>query len=305
MRVLVPALRAKYPDAGIGVVTNGSLLDEEKLAWIQEHGMSVAISHDGPGQHLRGPDPLDAPETLAVWRRFVDVLAPAGKLSINSVLTADNCDVLVIRQWFVERLGEQAPVNFEGVVNIHDEATRQSSGQFTPEQYEVLKRSVYLALFSPEFDSRNMLGERATKFARALLERRPSSALGQKCSMDREDSLAVDLKGNALTCHNTGANSKHNIGHVSDFANIRLDTSWHWSKREFCPTCPVLQICQGACMYVEGDDFAATCENEFQYAVPVFAAVLYDLFGVVFEAFEGEIKRPTLKRVIPILAVGG
>ena len=305
MRVLVPALREKYPDAQIGVITNGSLLDDEKLAWLQEYDMSVSISHDGPGQHLRGPDPLDTPETLAIWQRYVDVLAPKGRLSINSVLTADNCDVLAIRQWFVDRLGEEVPTNFEGVVNIHDEVTRGSSGQFTPEQYEAMKRSVYLALFSPEFEAHSMLGKRAVKFARALIERQPASSLGQKCSMDRADSLAVDLKGNALTCHNTGANSKHKIGHVGDFDNIKLDTSWHWSKREYCPSCPVLQICQGACMYIEGDDFAVTCQNEFEYAVPVFAAVLYDMFGVVFEAFEGEIKRPKLKKVIPIMAVGG
>jgi hypothetical protein len=44
------------------VITNGSLLTEDICAWLYAMGFSVAISHDGPGQYVRGPDPFDDPE---------------------------------------------------------------------------------------------------------------------------------------------------------------------------------------------------------------------------------------------------
>lgn len=302
MRVLVPGLKSRFPNADFGIITNGSLLDLEKLDWLISNNISISISHDGPGQSLRGVDPLDDPKVLDLWKIFVKELTPRGLLSVNSVLTAENCDVMAIRSWFVEKLGREVRTNFEGVVNVHDDNTMASSAKFTNVQYTTMKQSVFKAVFSDEFDRYSSLGQRAIGFFNSVVNNRPAAALGQKCGMDKESSLAVDLAGNVLTCHNTGANSKHKIGHVSDFQNIKLDTSWHWSKREYCPTCPVLQICQGGCMYLDGAGFDVTCENEFQYAVPIFAAGIYALFGATFEAFEGEIKRPKLKKVIPITA---
>ena len=37
-------------------------ISREKLDFIAEHDVEITISHDGPGQHLRGPDPFDDPD---------------------------------------------------------------------------------------------------------------------------------------------------------------------------------------------------------------------------------------------------
>ena len=65
LKPLAEALRERFPDASFGIVTNGSLLDAEKNAWLDALGFGVGISHDGPGQSVRGPDPLDDPEKWA------------------------------------------------------------------------------------------------------------------------------------------------------------------------------------------------------------------------------------------------
>ena len=65
LRPLAQLLRSKYPSAHFSVITNGSLLNVEVNEWLDVMGFSVGISHDGPGQHVRGPDPLDDPEKRA------------------------------------------------------------------------------------------------------------------------------------------------------------------------------------------------------------------------------------------------
>ena len=99
------------------------------------------------------------------------------------------------------------------------------------------------------------------------MRRRPIEALGQKCGMDSPDAIAVDLRGNVMTCQNTGAKDAHKIGHVADFDAIALDTATHFAFRPECISCPVVQLCKGACMSLEGDFFAQSCANEFAFNV--------------------------------------
>ena len=52
-------LHKKYPEAKFSVITNGSLINQEIIDFIQKYNFSVSISHDGIGQKTRGPDPLE------------------------------------------------------------------------------------------------------------------------------------------------------------------------------------------------------------------------------------------------------
>lgn len=305
MQVLVEDLRKRFPNSDFNIVTNGSLLDEEKFEWVVKNNLGVAVSHDGPGQHLRGPDPLEEEGMLEIWQKFVDERSPIGMMSFNTVITAKNCDIAKIRKWFVDRLGDKVVNNFEGVALVHDNGAREHGDVlFSRDDYTVMQKSIYESIITGDAASNPALFHRVRDFISSLIEKRPSKMLGQKCGMDKEGMLAVDLKGNALTCHNTGANSKHNIGNVYDFDNIALDTSWHWSTRESCNYCPVLQICQGSCMYLEGDDFADSCDNEFFYAMPVLAGVLKIVFDLTLIGVDGDIRRPQkTKKKFPIKVV--
>jgi uncharacterized protein len=147
------------------------------------------------------------------------------------------------------------------------------------------------------------LFEKAEEFLESLCTRRPSSALGQKCGMDRDDQLAVDLTGRVMTCQNTGAKGRHGIGSVYALDDVRLDTARHWSHRECCNYCPVLQLCKGACMYLEGDLFAQTCENEYHYNLAILAGVVKQATGLELVRVEGDVRRPKASRTIPIKAV--
>jgi len=274
---LVPALAKRFPGARFSIITNGSLLDREKLDFIANYDITIGISHDGPGQHLRGPDPLDEPEK----RRWIEALLAErpAKTGFNTVLTREHHDLKALKAWFAERLGPSACVGLEGVVNVYDAATLLGAGRFEPAQLNSLTWSVFEALVADP--NAFGLGARIRDFYASLQRRRPIEALGQKCGMDRPEHIAVDLQGNVMTCQNTGAKGVHKIGHVGAFDGIKLDTATHFAFRPECMSCPVVQLCKGACMFLEGDFFAQSCANEFAFNMGVLMAAVWHLTGMV------------------------
>jgi uncharacterized protein len=125
------------------------------------------------------------------------------------------------------------------------------------------------------------LGERIDEFYASIQRRRPIEALGQKCGMDSPDDLVVDLRGNVVTCQNTGAKGVHKIGHVADFDAIALDTATHFAFRDECMTCPVVQLCKESCMFLEGDFFKQSCTNEFAFNMGIMMAAVWHLTRMV------------------------
>lgn len=296
--ILIPAFKAKFPNALLSIITNGALLTREIIDFIVEYDIIVTISHDGPGQPLRGPDPLEDPEVKANWMYLFELRKE--KVGINSVLTAKNHNPAVIRQWFYDRIGEDVVnIGLEGIVNAHD---GNPEAVFTEEDYASLEKEVFFTLWNGEPPS-SALWRKVRSFLNTLINKSDSEFLWQKCGMDSPDYIAVDLLGNAMTCHNTGAKGHHNIGTVYDFENIKLDTSWHWSQREECNHCPMLQLCQGSCMFLDGDDFAVTCDNEYHFARPIFAFTLAAFFGYIMLDIRGDIRRPKRRKSIGIPVV--
>ena len=63
IKPLAEKLKIKFPNSQFIMVTNGSLLNPEINEWLDEMGFGIGLSHDGPGQPVRGPDPLDDPKS--------------------------------------------------------------------------------------------------------------------------------------------------------------------------------------------------------------------------------------------------
>ncbi|KGL00155.1 radical SAM protein [Thalassobacter sp. 16PALIMAR09] len=284
---LIPALAARFPTARFSIITNGSLLNREKLDFIAAHDIAITISHDGPGQHLRGPDPLDDTDK----RRWIEALLAERpeKTGFNAVLTRQHHDLRALTAWFAEKVGPDIFVGLEGVVNVYDAATAIGTGRFEPTELNSLTRSIFEALV--EDANAFGLGERIDEFYASIQRQRPIEALGQKCGMDSHDAIAVDLRGNVMTCQNTGAKGAHKIGHVADFDAIALDTATHFAFREECMSCPVVQLCKGSCMFLEGEFFKQSCANEFAFNMGVVMAAVWHLTGMVVVGV-GEVINP-------------
>ncbi|MEJ8474446.1 radical SAM/SPASM domain-containing protein [Roseibium algae] len=301
VRLLLEPLRERWPKAQMSIVTNGSMFNAEILQDILDYEFTVAVSHDGPGQHQRGPDPLDDPEAGEWLRRAVAALSPLGRVSFNSVITSGNYDCNAIIEWFAQRF-PSVPSNFEGIgYDYHGDA----STRWTQDKLADMQNHIAIGIMDGSLLSSPFFVGSVNSILETLSNRRPSSALGQRCGMDREENIAVDLLGNVTTCQNTASRGKHRLGHMMSLDKVKLDTSWHWAGRDECGSCPVLQQCAGGCMYLEKNsgNWAASCNTEFHFRTGVLAGALYHLTGGVLEHIGGDLIRPELPEIeMPMVA---
>lgn len=284
LKPLSEKMREKYPDAEFLMITNGSLLNDEIIEWIDRLDIAVGISHDGPGQHVRGPDPFDDENTKKAIFKLLD-LRPE-KTSINSMIYRDNISRAAVQQYFETLLGDRFKflIGEGGFIDSYDEGGKAMNLHGEEEHY-IFRDLTLREIREGKNDKFGIVGQRIVEWFDSITNERHSDSLGQKCGMDREDTIAVDLRGNVLTCQNVSAVStapngrSHLIGHVTKLDNVKLTTATHWKFRKECSNCPVLQVCKGSCMFLQDDLFKISCDSAYSDHIPFFAAAIEQMTG--------------------------
>ncbi len=320
LKPLAERLRGLYSEAQFSIITNGSLLDSAKNEWLDRLGFSVGLSHDGPGQSTRGPDPLKDPEKHTAIMDLYARLHPQGRISINAMLHENNRSRADIQEWLKDHFGQDIRIGEGSFIDPYDSGGLASTLQSDADHIRFRAMS-YKELRLGKVASFKIGHQKIMDFVQSIRTARPASALGQKCGMDKADSIAVDLHGNLLTCQNVSAASiapngqLHGIGHVSNLQAVKMRTATHWSKRKDCSSCPVLQLCKGSCMFLEGPLWDAGCDAAYSDNVPFLAAAIEYLTGCIPYYIEGGFREDrkdifgevcgvpevATKRVIPIL----
>ena len=279
LQKLVPELRKLYPKIRFAAITNGTLIDEEKIAFCETYGMNLTFSHDGPGFHLRGKDPLDDPKMVDLWRLAFSKL----QCSINCVLSPANTDVDAIADFFKAKLGD-IHLNFEGIMT--HVGVQDSELMFTPEQILTLQKNIFKALTREGWDKFPALTGECDQLIKKLVKRIKLNPKAVKCMMNRDDNAAINLKGDVLSCHDHCTEEGY-VGHISEMEKIDISKHFKpWSERQKCRECLVLSMCRGACPQIEGLARTLTCKNEFAYHFAVFQAVFWLLFGLTLESYQ-------------------
>jgi uncharacterized protein len=292
LKPLGESLLKKYPNATKSIITNGSLFDEEKIEWLEKYDFWIGISHDGPGQYVRGPDPLEDPKSKAaiidVFKRF----APKGKTSFNSMINSKNISRAAIEEYFVkfitENLGEPylqfLKIGEGGFVDAYDEGGLANS--LLDGEEDIRYRNIALSeLREGKVKRFGSVNTKVTNFINSIFNGTRIEALPQKCGMDQSDAMAIDLNGNVITCQNVSAVANnpsgipHLLGHVSDLENVKLNTATHWSDRKECPNCPVIHVCKGACLFLTGDLWEASCDNAYSDNILEFCIGIEEITG--------------------------
>lgn len=279
LQKLIPELRRIYPKASIGMITNGTLLTEEKIEFLEKYKCGLTFSHDGLGFHLRGKDPLDDPKMVDLWRLAIQKLGA----NINCVLTPANIDINATAEYIREKLGG-VYFNFEGVMT--HVGVQDSELMFTPAQMLTLQKNIFNELTKNGWDKFPALTNECNELLLQLTQRKKLDLGTVKCGMNRENVCAINLNGDVLSCHDFATKDKY-VGHVS--AMDKVDISKHFKscgEREKCRKCLLLPMCRGACPQIEGLARTLTCKNEFNYHFAIFQAVWWLLFGLTIESYE-------------------
>jgi uncharacterized protein len=322
LKPLAEGLRQLYPQAVFSVITNGSLLDAEKNEWLDRMGFAVGLSHDGPGYHARGMDPLEDPEKRVSIMDLYGRLHPQGRISVNAMLHAGNRSRAHVQAWLQEKFGQDVRIGEGSFIDPYDEGGMASTLQ-TPTDHTNFREAAFTELRLGAVSSFDVTRQKIMDFVQSIRTARPAATLGQKCGMDKADNLAVDLHGNVLTCQNVSAaatapnGQPHQIGHLSNLQAVKMRTATHWSKRKDCASCPVLQLCKGSCMFLEGPLWESGCDAAYSDNVPFLAAAIEYLTGCVPYYIDGDFRQDrkdifgrvhgqqaaAAKRVIPITAI--
>jgi len=293
LKPLAEAVREKFADWEVkpqfSIITNGSIFTEEIIDWLMMMDFSVSISHDGPGQSVRGPDPFDDEEKKKLILGFYRMMTRLKKgISFNPMLSAKNKSRKAIYDWFVKLTGDTHIHLGEGsIVDAYDEDGLTNSLQSFQEHFDFRRQA-----FSDFHVTDGNIGfvgqiQKIDEFTNAVLNQDSADYLGQKCGMDNEHVLAVDLHGNVLTCQNVSAvevsknGESHLGGNLDDYENVAIKTSTHWSNREECPSCPVLHLCKGACMFLDNKYWKTSCANAYSDNVALFALSINKMTGYI------------------------
>lgn len=330
MKPLAEAIMDKFSSwknrPKFSVITNGSILTRDICAWLYYMGFYVSISHDGPGQSVRGPDPFEDEESKKIVLEFYKLMKPLGRISFNSMLNNKNKSRKEIHEWFVNFTGDpQVPLGEGSLVDAYD-ADGMNNSLTTKQEHFDFRRNAFNDINSTDgYIGFGTILQKIDGFTSSVLNQKPASTLGQKCGMDDEHTIAIDMKGNVITCQNVSAveiamnGESHLIGSLNDYDNVSLKSATHWMNRKECSNCPVLHLCQGSCMFLQGDYWKATCDNAYSDNVVLFALAfkkitsgyipIYinsdvlpadrkDIWGTVLSH-----KEEAVRKVIPIVAI--
>ncbi|CAB4132230.1 AslB Arylsulfatase regulator (Fe-S oxidoreductase) [uncultured Caudovirales phage] len=293
LRPLAEAIRERFKDwekkPQFSIITNGSILTDETIDWLMAMDFSISISHDGPGQAVRGPDPFDDPEQkkrlLGLYRMMTRLNKP---ISFNSMLSAKNMSRREISDWFVELTGDKnISLGEGGIVDAYDEDGITNSLQTKADHFK-FRQTAFADIYNTDGEiAFKMQLNKINDFTSSVLSRKHASTLPQKCGMDNEHVLAVDLKGNVITCQNVSAaetsmnGESHLAGNLENYDNVEIKTSTHWSKRKDCADCPVLHLCKGACMFLDNKFWETSCANAYSDNVALFALSIEKMTGYI------------------------
>jgi uncharacterized protein len=330
MKPLAEAIMEKFSHwknrPKFSVITNGSILTRDICAWLYYMGFYVSISHDGPGQSVRGPDPFEDEEAKKIVLEFYKIMKPQGRISFNSMLNSKNKDRKAIHEWFINFTGDpEVPLGEGALVDAYDLDGMNNSLSTKEEHFEFRRNSFNDIRSNNGYIGFGTILQKIDGFTNSVMNQLPASGLGQKCGMDDQHVLAIDMKGNVLTCQNVSAvetamnGESHLGGNLDDYDNVELKSSTHWANREECSKCPVLHLCKGSCMFLDGQFWKTTCDNAYSDNISLFALAfekmtsgyipLYinsnelpperkDIWGTILSHKE----EPT-KKIIPIIAV--
>lgn len=243
--------------ANYSIISNGALLDDEKVEYLNAHGIHFCLSNDGPGTaKVRGCNML---EDEAFRERFLRL----NNLSIDAIIHAHNQDY----QALVEYLHERAPrvyINVEPLSCTWDMPADLYAFDFAKYRASVrklcerAKKDIEGGEQTAEVSLVRGYADQIMRRINRELKGKPTPFLPRPVCTQVRHHINLDCEGNVYACHNFG----DRLGTVEDdYYDLlaRYDARFELPKE--CETCEALYFCRGGCPYSKGQPGkAATCE---------------------------------------------
>jgi radical SAM protein with 4Fe4S-binding SPASM domain len=234
---LTDLIKEKNPNVKFSVVTNGSLITEERVKELNERRIRVTISHDAVAQKITR-DKVDILETNG------KTISKIERIGFISTLTKHNWNYF--KNWeyfenFRKKYNIKQPTVFH--MNVRDLLNNIDDDMFiyNNKEYEKMLDEVYEQLKNDILsDNRESYAFRAfwKNFTRIYYE----CILGNGVTpcYSNKNILNVDTHGNIYACHNSNIIN----GNIKDLKNVKINRlkirkeCEICSIKDFCPKCP-------------------------------------------------------------------
>ncbi len=226
----------KDENISFSIVTNGSLLTKEKVDFINKNNISIGISHDGKNTYItRKNDILNNKEILELIKKIND-------LSIVTVFSAYNFDLLETTEYYKEKIGREVSVNLEWLHcdNNTDESLYKFDKDIVQEKLLIFLKRIEQDLLCGEYSNRiNTLYQFLYQSQNNNNNKIPYCMQVRKC-------VNIDLAGNVTACHPYGKlgtifdNHEELIKKYDEKYNIAFDF-------DDCKNCKWINECKAGC----------------------------------------------------------
>lgn len=239
-------LRQKEPcirNLEMSMVTNGLLLNEEKVRRLQELGVAIAISVDGFTEEANNMRVDVAGRT--VFSRILEKIELCKSLGVNVSLSVTLSEETIKNTKDILKLVDAYDIKAFGfnimMANetfIPSQSYNEAAAQFIIDEFvELRKRGIY--------EDRMMRKLKSFSEAQVYFSDCAATAGGQ---------IVIAPNGQVGICHGCLNNKKYFVAHVDDddFIAIKDKNFIEWSQltpvnHEECLDCPALGICGGGC----------------------------------------------------------
>lgn len=231
------------PNLKFSVITNGTLLDREKIQYFIEHNINVAISIDGASA-LANSSRIDK-QGREIFNSLISKLVLAKKEGLNFGLSIT--------------LTENTINDLEGIINLVKTLNVRSVSFniLFKEQYTNHEKSFYVSAtnFIIEFYKRTknkgIYEDRIMRKIKAFVD---GGIYFSDCAATSGNQIVITPDGNVGICHGCMENREYFIGNILDDSLIveKNKDVLNWTKlipiyKDECQTCPALGICGGGC----------------------------------------------------------
>ena len=293
IKKIVCCLKGKKINVSFSFITNGVLFDGRKAEFCLEHGIGVTLSHDGPGQALRGIDPLTPrSESYRAIQRFYR--SRPDLFAVNPVLTKHNFNVEEIWGYIENRL--------HGKVRMSEclpciPATEEIAETYSLTDMDDLTlfrdRVIHLAL-TRHLDHFMTYTEIFCQIFDTTINHTPVPRRG-RCRASGATPFVVDAcDGNLRRCTSLNMDMmlsdhvQNGVGNIielfrqgasfADLEALMTEKPLDWTTRENCRECPYIVGCMGGCPALPEELFELNCLQNTMLGQALFGAFLKTLY---------------------------
>lgn len=247
----------------MSMVTNGLLLDEDRIIRLHELGVSIAISIDGFTEEANGMrvDVAGKP----VFSRILEKLDLCKKIGVNVSLSVTLSEETIKNTKDILKLVEKYDIKAFGF-NI-----MMSSDTFVlPNSYNEAAAQFIIDEFI-ELRERGIYEDRMMRKLKAFSK---SQVYFSDCAATAGGQIVIAPDGRVGICHGCLHNKQYFVANINDddFIAVKDKNFIEWSQltplnHEECMDCPALGICGGGCpvnaMYLKPGNTIHSLDERF------------------------------------------